>query len=50
MSGRVGIRWDGVRIIRDWEGKDILAEKRLGERQLFLESVSGGVDLGGTAI
>lgn len=50
LSGRVGIRWDGVRIIRDWGGKDILAEKGLGEGQLFLDSVSGGVDLGGTAV
>lgn len=50
LSGRVGIRWDGVRIIRDWEGKYILAERGLGGGQLFLDSASGGVDLGGTAV
>lgn len=50
LSGRVGINWDGVRIIRDWLGKDVLAEKGTGEGQLVLESASGGVDLGGAAI
>lgn len=50
MSGRIGIRWDGVRIIRDWGGKEILAEKGLGNGQLFLDSVSGEVELEGTAV
>lgn len=50
MSGGVGIKWDGVRVIRDWGGKDVLAERGLGEGQLLLESVSGGVELGGTAV
>lgn len=50
LSGRVGIRWNGVRIIRDWGGKDILAEKGLGQGQLFLNSLSGEIDLGGTAV
>lgn len=50
LSGRVGINWDGVRIIRDWGGKDILAEKGTGEGQLVLESLSGEVNLGGSAI
>lgn len=50
LSGRIGIRWDGVRIIRDWGGKEILAEKGLGDGQLFLDSLSGEVDLGGTTV
>lgn len=50
LSGGVGIKWDGVRVIRDWGGKDVLAERGLGEGQLLLESVSGGVELGGTAV
>lgn len=50
LSGRVGIKWDGVRVIRDWGGKDVLAERGLGDGQLLLESVSGGVELGGTAV
>lgn len=39
--------WAGVRIIRDWGGKDILAEKGTGEGHLVLESASGSLDLGG---
>lgn len=50
LSGRIGIRWGGVRIIRDWGGKEILAEKGLGDGQLFLDSLSGEVDLGGTSV
>lgn len=46
----MGINWDGVRIIGDWHGKDVLAEKGTGEGQLVLESASGGVDLGGAAV
>lgn len=50
LSGRVGINWDGVRIIRDWGGKEVLAERGAGEGQLVLESISGGVELGGTTV
>lgn len=50
LSGSVGVKWDGVRIIRDWAGKEILAERGAGEGQLVLENVSGGIDLGGTTV
>lgn len=50
LSGRVGINWDGVKIIRDWGGKEVLAEKGVGEGDLVLESISGVVELGGTTV